>query len=200
MRKLLLAAIVMMTLLLSSCFVSSSLVFKESQTEGLPNLIFNPGFNPYSLDPSTALKGWTVDHDPADGKGANVVIDTNNALEGKTCLRIDASEQATIIISDSFEVIRYGGYFIKANVRSDSSERPEVVLRFITFKENGKIYNRFKTKIRTSEEWEAGDISAGFIKPGVSFGRVAILVPPFDDGSVWIDDVGCWKVHHFRID
>ncbi len=200
MRKLLLAAIAMMTLLLSSCFVSSSLVFNESQTKGLPNLIANPGFDPYSLDAATALQGWRVDHDPPDAEGDNVVIDTNVALEGKTSVRIDAAEYATIIISDPFEVIRYGGYFIKANVRSDSSERPEVVLRYITFKDDGKIYNRFRSKIRTSEEWKEGTISAGFIKPGVSFGRVAILVPPFKDGSVWIDDVGCWKVHHFRID
>ncbi|HHZ15934.1 MAG TPA: hypothetical protein GX398_07495 [Candidatus Cloacimonetes bacterium] len=200
MRKLLLAATAVMLLLAGSCVVSPSLVFMESQTEGLPNLIFNPGFNPYSLDPATALKGWMVDHDPPDIKESNVVIDTNVALDGKTSLRIDASKHATIIISDSFDVMRYGGYFIKANVRTDSKDNPDIVLRFISFKENGKVYNRIKSKIRPTEDWTQGTISAGFIKPGVSFGRVAIMVSPFKDGSVWIDDVGCWKVHHFRID
>lgn len=200
MKKLLLPAIAIMALLLSSCFVSSSLVFKESQTQGVPNLILNPGFNPHSLDPATALKGWTVDYDPPDALDGKVVIDTHSSLEGKTSLRIDASDHATIIISDSFDVMRYGGYYIKANARSTSKEMPEIVIRFITFKENGKVYNRFKTKLKTSDKWKDGNISAGFIKAGVSFGRVAILVPPFKDGSVWIDDVGCWKVHHFRID
>jgi len=185
---------------MGSCVVSPSLVFKESQTEGLPNLIFNPGFNPYSLDPATALKGWMVDHDPADIKESNVVIDTNVASEGKTSLRIDASKHATIIISDSFDVVRYGGYFIKANVRTNSTDNPDIVLRFISFKENGKVYNRIKSRIRATEDWTKSTISAGFIKPGVSFGRVAIMISPFKDGSVWIDDVGCWKVHHFRID
>lgn len=200
MKKILLASVTLLTLMLSSCFVSSSLAFNESQTEGLPNLIFNPGFNPYSLDPATALKGWSVDFDPPNAPLDKVVIDTKVSKEGETSLRINPSEHATIIISDSFNVIRYGGYFIKASARSSSKEMPELSIRFIAFKDNGKIYNRFQSKLKTSDDWGSAHISAGFIKPGVSFGRVAIMVPPFKDGAVWIDDVGCWKVHHFRID
>jgi len=200
MTKSMLALLALSMLLLSSCFVSSSLSYSESQTENVPNLVVNPSFNPYSLDPRTALKGWTVDYDPADSPDGKVVIDTETAMEGKTSLRIDASDNAVILISDSFKVIRYGGYYIRAGVRSTSPEMPELTLRFITFKENGQVFNRFKQKLKTGPEWIKDSISAGFIRPGVSFGRVAILVPPFKDGSVWIDDVGCWKVHHFRID
>lgn len=200
MTKYALALMALLMLFISSCFVSSSLAYSESQTQDVPNLLFNPSFNPYSLDPATALRGWTLDSDPSGSPLGKVVIDTGTALEGKTSIRVDASERAVILISDSFKVIRYGGYYIRVGTRSTSSEMPEVTLRFITFKDNGKIYNRFRKKIKTDPEWTKSSISAGFLKPGVSFGRVAILIPPFKDGSVWIDDAGCWKVHHFRID
>ncbi len=195
-----LALLALLMLFLSSCFVSSSLSYTESQTENVPNLVFNPGFNPYSLDSRTALKGWDVNYDPPNSPDGKVLIDMEVALEGKTSLRVDASDNEVILISDPFKVVRYGGYYIRAGIRGESKNMPEVTLRFIAFKENGKIYNRFKTNIIPSSEWGKASISAGFIRPGVNAGRVAIVIPPFKDGSIWIDDVGCWKVHHFRID
>lgn len=200
MKYYLLAIMAVLMLLLSSCFVSSSLSYSESQTENVPNLIVNPSFNPYSLDPRTALKGWAVDYDPPESPDGKVVIDTQVAMEGKTSLRIDASDNAVILITDPFRVVRYGGYYIRAGIKGSSSDMPEITLRFITFKENGKIFNRFRKKAKPQEDWSKVSISAGFIRPGVNAGRVAIMIPPFKDGSIWIDDVGCWKVHHFRID
>ena len=200
MTKYLLALMALLMLFLSSCFVSSSLSYTESQTENVPNLVFNPGFNPYSLDPRTALKGWAVDYDPPNSPDGKVLIDTEVASEGKTSLRVDASDNAVILISDPFKVMRYGGYYIRAGIRGNAKDMPEITLRFITFKENGKIYNSFKKKVIPKSDWDKVSISAGFIRPGVNAGRVAIMVPPFKDGSIWIDDVGCWKVHHFRID
>lgn len=200
MTKTALAFVTLLALLLSSCFVSSSLNFTESQTQGVPNLLTNPSFNPYSMDPKTSLRGWNLTFDPPNIPKDKVVIDLTEGLEGNSSVRIDASEHAVMLVSDSFQVIRYGGYYIRVGARSTSSEAPEIVLRFIAFKDNGKIYNSFSKKIKTSPEWNKGAISAGFIRPGVNFGRVAILIPPFKDGSIWIDDAGCWKVHHFRID
>ncbi|NLK49910.1 MAG: hypothetical protein GX294_04610 [Candidatus Cloacimonetes bacterium] len=200
MTKKLMLLLILIAMLLSSCIVRSSLTFTEAQTQDKINLLTNPSFNPYSLDPQTALRGWRVDTDPPDQELGKIVIDTANAMDGKTSVRIDASDHAVILISDSFEVIRYGGYYISSAVRSNSPEMPEVELRFIAFKENGKIYNSFKKKIKTQPEWSKESISAGFIRPGVKRGRVAIMIPPFEEGSVWIDDAGCWKVHHFRSD
>lgn len=200
MRSIILLLLVIMLFSISACFVSSSLNFTDSDIKDAPNLITNPGFNAYSLDPETALKGWSVALEPPNAKGTRVIVDATEALEGKTSLRIDASENAVIVYSEPFNVIRYGGYYLKASAKSNSPENPEVQIRFIGFKENGKTANRYTRKIKTKEQWTTGTISSGFIRPGVKSGRLAILIPPFKEGSIWIDNAGCWKVHHFRID
>ncbi|MDZ4181896.1 MAG: hypothetical protein U1B83_03380 [Candidatus Cloacimonadaceae bacterium] len=187
-------------LVLSSCIVRSSLMFFDSDTVGVPNLLFNPGFNAYSLDPAQALKGWSVITEPQGGDNRMIVIDTNQAFEGQTSLRIDASEKTVMIMSDAFQVERYGGYYVRLHARSSHSAGPQVSVRFISFRQDGRINNRFNSKIKTGTDWKKGSISAGYLKPGVSFGRVAIMVPPFSEGSVWLDNAGCWKVHHFKID
>jgi len=121
-------------------------------------------------------------------------------LQGSTSLRIDASDQTVVLYSDAFKVRRYGGYYVRLNAKSSEPEGPQITTRLITFWENGRVFSRFKSKMKTSNEWSKDTISAGFLKPGVSFGRIQIVIPPFEKGSVWLDDAGCWEVHHFRID
>jgi len=59
MKKILFFGLLLigMALTFTSCFVHSSLMYFEKDTEGLPNLLSNPGFNAYSLDPRESLKG-----------------------------------------------------------------------------------------------------------------------------------------------
>lgn len=187
-------------LLLSSCFVSSSLLFTEADIKDSVNLLVNPGFAPYSLIGEEALKGWNVHVEPPAKDFDKIKIDPMYALEGDTSLKISASEYDIMLISEPFKVRRYGGYYSKVMVHSDSPKPPVITLQMITFKDNGKITNRFKEKIRLEEGWNKLDVSAGFLRPGVSFGRISILIPPFDEGSIWLDDAGCWEVHGFRID
>ncbi|MDP3115243.1 MAG: hypothetical protein Q8M98_10800 [Candidatus Cloacimonadaceae bacterium] len=175
-------------------------MFFDSDTVGVPNLLFNPGFNAYSLNPGQALKGWTVIAEPQDGETGLIVIDSNQAFEGHTSLRINASEKTIMIMSDTFKVERYGGYFVRLHAKSSLPSGPHISVRFITFKPDGRIFHRFNTNLKTTSDWKKGSVSAGFLKPGVSFGRVVILIPPFAEGSVWLDNTGCWKVHHFKID
>lgn len=200
MRSTIVFLLAILLFALSACFVSSSLNFSDADIKDAPNLITNPGFNAYTLDPETALRGWSVALEPPNARGTRVIVDATEALEGKTSLRIDASDNAVIVYSEPFDIIRYGGYYLKLFAKSNSSENPTVHLRFIGFKENGKTANRYTKKIKTSEQWTSGSISSGFLRPGVKSGRLAILIPPFKDGSIWIDNAGCWKVHHFRID
>lgn len=202
MTKFLLKLVLMLFLLLSllSCSVVTTLKFTDKDIASSPNLVLNGDFNPYSTIAAEALKGWSVHLDPPDSQTSPVVIDPHQALEGKTSLRIDASDKDVLILSDSFNVRRYGGYYLRSNVKSNSSLPPQVQLRFIVFKESGKIINRFRCKIKPGEEWEQSTISAGFIRPGAKFGRLAIHIPPFKDGSVWIDNAGCYEVHGFKID
>jgi len=43
-------------------------------------------------------------------------------------------------------------------------------------------------------------MSAGFIKPGAKFGRLAYMIPPFKEGSIYIDRAGVYEAHGFKID
>ncbi len=192
--------IMLVMLFTTSCIVRSSLAYSDKDTDGVPNLLSNPGFNAYSLDPDEALLGWSL-HAENIGKGKiSAAIDPKEALQGNTSLRIDASDQTVTLISDAFKVRRYGGFYSRVFVKSSEKVGPQVCMKFTTFRDNGSVYNQFKHKQKTTNEWGKNSISAGYLKPGVSFGRLQIIIPPFSEGSVWIDDAGCWEVHQFRID
>ncbi|OQC09510.1 MAG: hypothetical protein BWX75_01019 [Candidatus Cloacimonetes bacterium ADurb.Bin088] len=199
-KSLLLLAAAAILLLCSSCIVHSSLVYFDKDTEGVPNLLSNPGFDAFSLDPDQALLGWSIYSEGDGNQSIYAAIDPKVALQGSTSLRIDASDQTVVLYSDAFKVRRYGGYYVRLNAKSSEPEGPQITTRLITFWENGRVFSRFKSKMKTSNEWSKDTISAGFLKPGVSFGRIQIVIPPFEKGSVWLDDAGCWEVHHFRID
>ena len=199
-KSLLLLAAAAILLLCSSCIVHSSLVYFDKDTEGVPNLLSNLGFDAFSLDPDQALLGWSIYSEGGGDKAIYAAIDPKVALQGSTSLRIDASDQTVVLYSDAFKVRRYGGYYVRLNAKSSEPEGPQITTRLITFWENGRVFSRFKSKMKTSNEWSKDTISAGFLKPGVSFGRIQIVIPPFEKGSVWLDDAGCWEVHHFRID
>lgn len=190
----------LVALLLSSCFVSSSLFFTEADIENSTNLLLNPGFAPYSLMGEEALRGWNIHVEPASKDFDKIRIDPSLSLEGDTSLKISASDRDVILISEPFKVRRYGGYYSRLMIHSDSPSPPQVSMQMITFREDGKITNRFKGKTRLSEGWNKLAVSAGFLRPGVNWGRLSIVIPPFEEGSVWLDDAGCWEVHGFRID
>lgn len=193
--------LLLLTLIFSaSCFVHSSLAYQDKDTEGVPNLLSNPGFNAYSLDPGEALLGWTVQSDGKDPESATVVIDGKEALQGSSSLRIDASDNTVTLLSDAFKVSRYGGYYTRLSAKCTEAKGPSITLRFVTFSQSGGIFSKDKAKLKTGKDWNKQSVSAGFNKPGVSFGRVQIIIPPFSSGSVWLDDAGCWEVHRFRID
>ncbi len=190
----------LIAVLLTSCSTVGTLQFTERDIDSTANLVSNPSFNSYSSLPTDALKGWNVHLEPQGSALSPVIIDPQEATEGKTSLRIDASNRAVLILSEPFQVRRYGGYYLRTYLKSSSTELPNLQLRFIVFKENGKILNRFKSKIKPHSDWTLHSLSAGFIKPGARFGRMAILIPPFKDGSVWLDNAGCFEVHGFKID
>ncbi|MBP7310178.1 MAG: hypothetical protein KA984_02695 [Candidatus Cloacimonetes bacterium] len=194
-----LMALAAMLLLLSSC-VSSSLIFSEADIGANPNLVFNPSFNPYSTRAEEVLKNWSVHLEPAVADSSPVVMDPHDAHEGNTSLRIDASNKSVMILSDPFPVRRYGGYYLRSFVKTDSPAPPNIYLRLIVFREDGKILNRFRTKNQAAKDWVLATLSAGFLRPGAKFGRLAIMIPPFKEGSVWVDDAGAYEVHGFKID
>lgn len=71
----------LLLLALSSCLVHTSLVYFDKDTEGVPNLVSNPGFSAYSLDPRQALLGWSVDMQGDSDAPKNLVfIDGKEAM------------------------------------------------------------------------------------------------------------------------
>lgn len=186
-------------LILSSCFVGSSLIFFESDTVGKTNLVRNHGFNTNELAEQSLPQGWTL-MNASTRVPESIAVDYTESIEGDNSLRIDASPNAVMIVSEAFPVRRYGGYYVRVKLRSDHLLNQKVQLHFITFNPNGKTLNRFKSKLRPQTEWKNLLLSAGFIREGARFGRVAILIPPFAQGSIWIDDAGAWEVHSFNID
>lgn len=187
-------------LLLSSCFVNSTLLFTEADIVDSANLLLNPGFAPYSLLGEEALRGWNMYVEPPCKEFDKIRIDPSLSLEGDTALKISASERHVTLISEPFKVRRYGGYYSRVMIHSDSPTPPQISMQMITFREDGKITNRFRNKTRLSEDWTRLAVSAGFLRPGVQWGRMSIVIPPFEEGSVWFDDAGCWEVHGFKID
>lgn len=186
---------------LSSCLVHTSLVYFDKDTEGVPNLISNQGFSAYSLDPREALLGWNVTLQGESDSPRNLVfIDGREAIQGNSSIRVDASPHTVVITSDSFRVNRYGGYYTRLWAKSSEAAGPHVSLHFITFQRSGKVDRQFKAKLKSNDMWEKQSLSAGFLRPGVAYGRLKIVIPPFEKGSVWLDDTGCWEVHRFRID
>ncbi|MEN6445029.1 MAG: hypothetical protein ABFC98_03175 [Candidatus Cloacimonas sp.] len=199
-RFFVLVLLAVMLILVSSCSVITTLSFTERDIKDSPNLVQNNSFSPYSTIGEEALKSWMVILNPQDNLGSPVNIDPENALEGKTSLRIDASNKSVLILSEPFNVRRYGGYYLRCYFKTNCPNPPRPQLRFIVFKENGKIVNHFKIKSNVNNDWQRSTISAGFIKPGAKFGRLGIYIPPFKEGSIWIDDTGCFEVHGFKID
>lgn len=200
MTKLLACMAALLSLLLLSSCVTQTLFFTESDIGTSLNLINNPGFAPNSLDPAKSLKHWSLHTEPALADSSPVIIDPKNFQDGNTSLRIDASNRSVMIISDPFPVRRYGGYYLRSWLRTDSPNPPNVYLRFIVFREDGKIVNKFRSKNSIQADWSLATLSAGFIRPGARFGRLAIMIPPFKEGSVWVDNSGCFEVHGFKID
>jgi len=185
---------------LSACVVSSTLIFTEADIEDSINLIANSGFAPYSMMGDKALPGWNIHQDPSTKDAANISLDPLISLKGDSSLKISASNRQITIVSEPFNVRRYGGYYARIMALTDSPEAPQVTLQMVTFREDGKITNRFRQKRKLSGEWDRMTVSAGFLRPGVSWARISVIIPPFKEGSIWVDDAGCWEVHGFKID
>ena len=165
------------------------------QTCALP---IYPSFIPHIISNKEALKGWSILVEPQAQDFSKIVIDTTSYYEGNGSVRIDASEHDIMLLSDPFKIRKNGGYYCRVMTKTNSTDKPQLTLRMICFKENGKITNRFHKKGIPSGNWTKLSLSAGFLKSGVNFGRVAILIPPFKEGSIWIDDAGCWDVYTLK--
>ena len=195
---LFLAACIVALLLLNSCFMGSSILFLESDAEGKPNLILNPEFDTDPQSSQSMPQGWMLMGSSRNNE-ASICCDRAVFLAGTQSLRIKNSRKHLMIISDAFRINGQSGYYIKASAKSTNLRGSKIKLHFIAYNAAGNIRNTFKSSLWTTDNWKKTTISAGFLKKDVNFGRVLIIVPPTEDETIWIDDLGCFQVHHFGI-
>ena len=198
-RRFVFLLLLVCLLLISSCFMGSSILFLESDALKKPNLIVNSSFETDANADHIMPKGWFLMGGSKD-KPASISCDVSTSVSGTQSLRISGMDSSVMIVSDAFRIEGQGGYFIKGSAKSTKEYGPLVKIRFVAYSEAGTVRNTFTKRIRTSDEWRKGTISAGFLKPNVRFGRVIIIVPPTEDETIWIDDIGAYQVHHFPID
>jgi hypothetical protein len=183
-------------LLLSSCFMGSTILFLEKDTIGKPNLLLNPWFDGDVVEGSFMPEGWILmGASQENPEGAS--FDEVDFLTGSRSLKISKSDKYLMLVSESFRIDRYGGFFARASAKSDTETGPNLRLRFVAYNESGTIRNTFNTGMKTGKDWTKHTISAGFLKPDVHFGRVIILIPPTGEDTIWIDDIACFEVHRF---
>jgi len=187
----------MFTLLFSSCFYGSSLLFKESQSKNIPNLVSNPGFEKSDPQNRNMPSDWFVISSSVTGKEP-VVSDSIHVREQNKSLKIVKSPSNLYILSDAFKINYTGGYYIKCWVRSQKPMRKSVKVHFWTYDSAGNKRNSFSKTIKAGKDWNQATISAGFLRNSVNFARIAIFVPKEPDNTIWIDDIGCFMVHRFR--
>lgn len=184
--------------LVSGCFMGSTILFLEKDAIGKPNMLANPGFAKDPKLEQTMPHGWLL-MGADQASGTEVSCDNMQSIVGENSLKIEKSTRHLMIVSDSFNINHQGGYFVKASAKSSSEKGPKLKLRFIAYNQSGAIRNTFSANLKTTQSWKKATISAGFLKQNVHFGRVIILVPPTGEDTVWLDDLGCFQVHHFGI-
>ncbi len=196
MKRALLLSAAIALLLISSCFMGSTILFLEKDTLGKPNLLLNPWFDSNADENSFMPEGWIL-MGASQEKPEGACFDEVDFLTGSRSLKISKSDKFLMLVSESFRIDRYGGFFARASAKSDSEEGPQLRLRFLAYNESGTIRNTFNTRMKTGKEWSKHTISAGFLKPDVYFGRIIILIPPTGEDTIWIDDIACFEVHRF---
>jgi len=194
--KWLLLIFVSICLLLSSCFMGSSLLFLDSDSQNKPNLVGNPSFeNPDSKNHALP-EGWYLVSTAAN-KSEPVALDSISVVSGSKSLRIVNSSKDMYLVSDAFRVVSDGGYYAKFSIRAQKKMDKSTRIFFWAYDDTGAKKNSFRKSIKARTDWKKASISAGFLNKSVSFARIAIFIPKDSGNTIWIDDIGCYMVHQF---
>jgi len=187
---------IILGLLVSGCFSGSSLLFMESDSHNIPNLIVNHSFEHPAKDNPDSPLGWYIISTSTD-MNEPVVLDSIQYVSGHRSLRINKSPRNLYIVSDAFKINYTGGYYIKGSVRAEHQMRKATRIYFWTYDSAGNKRNSFRKSIKAKQDWRKAEISAGFLKNSASFARIAIFVPKDATNTIWLDDFGCYLVHRF---
>jgi hypothetical protein len=187
--------ILLSTLFLTGCIVSNSIIFKEESAKGKPDLVINGDFDEALANQNDYIAPWFI---MADNRNIEVLeIDSNTSSSGNNSLKILPSGQRKLIVSESFEIDNLGGYFISGYLKSTDKNKATVIMEFRSYDRKGKLKDKFSMPIVPGDSWENVNISAGLFKSTVRYGRIIFIIPSYQHEPIWIDNVGCFKVHQF---
>jgi hypothetical protein len=183
-------------LLLSSCFMGSTLLYLDSDSANKPNLLKNPDFEKAARDNSKLPDGWFI-ISSTEGETLPVSFDSLVVMSGRKSLRIKNNSKNLYLVSESFKINYTGGYYARCWFRSDTRTQKPIRLYFWAYNAAGDKKNSFRRSLKVKNVWKRASISAGFLKNSVSFARIAIFIPKGTDNTIWLDDAGCFYVHQF---
>lgn len=194
--KWLILIIACYSLLLSSCFLGSSVLFLESDTKDQVNLVGNSDFEKADKENSTYPADWLLVSN-SNEKVEPVCLDSTVFLTGHHSLRITNNARDMLIVSDAFKINFTGGFFSKCSMKSAKPMQKAAKVYFWAYNDAGSKKNSFGKSLKTKGDWKQANISAGFLHDSVTFARIAIYIPRDTDNSVWIDGIGCYQVYQF---
>jgi hypothetical protein len=183
-------------LLLSSCFMGTSLLYLDSDSIDKPNILKNPDFEKATRDNNKLPEGWFI-ISSTDGEILPVAFDSLVVQTGKKSLRIKNNSKNLYLVSESFKINYTGGYYARCWFKADKKTQKPVRLYFWAYDTHGTKKNSFRRSFKAKPTWKRAGISAGFLKNSVSFARVAIFIPKGTDNTIWLDNAGCFLVHQF---
>ncbi len=187
--------LILSVLMLSGCVVKNSILFKEESSIGKPDLIINGSFENSINDNDDFVSPWFI---MAKDKSIEVLkIAEDTSADGKNSLLIEPSGQRKLIVSESFDIENLGGYYVKGNIKSTDANKSTIRMEFRSYDKKGKLKDKISVPVKPQGSWMPVEISAGLFKSTARYGRIIFIIPSYQNESIWIDDVGCFKVHEF---
>ncbi len=184
------------SLLLGSCFLGTSMIFLESDSNDKPNLVQNPDFEDIDIQNPDNPASWILVSNSND-KVEPAGVDSTVSFSGKKSFKITNNSRDILLVSDAFKINFTGGFFVKCSMKSAKPMLKAARVHFWTYNDAGSRKNKFSKAFKTKADWKKATISAGFLSNSVTFARIAIYIPRDTDNTVWIDDVGCYQVYQF---
>jgi hypothetical protein len=182
--------------LLSGCFIGTSLIYLDSDSVNKTNMLKNADFERPTRDNAKLPDGWFIVSSTPD-EVLPITFDSLQVQTGRKSLRIKNNSKPLYLVSESFKINYTGGYYARCWVRAEHKMQKPIKMYFWAYNNAGDKKNSFRKNIKARSAWKRASISAGFLKNSVSFARIAIFIPKGTDNTIWLDDAGCFLVHQF---
>ena len=193
--RIVLILLILLSLVMTSCFFGSTLNFTEEDAAGKPNLVPNGDMENglYGIYKREALpEHWMVLQTPRQPDAA--AWEASQGSDDSRCIRLYAGPTQLSLISESFDISPQKGYYNCVWLKTDTRNMEEVECRFIAFDADGNTVNQFSQRVSPGKSWQKVEFNAAFFKKTARYGRIMIVLPPQPERKVWVDGVSSFNV------